>query len=89
MSAMLRRSPTTAWKRLGDELLIVASDTNTLTVLNDTGARVWELLEQARSLDELVATIVEEFAVDEGAARRDVAQFVEALDRQQLVERVG
>lgn len=88
MSVTLKRSPTTAWKRLGSELLIVASDTNTLTVVNDTGARVWELIEQARTVDEIVAVIVDEFAVDEFAARADVERFLTSLERQRLVERV-
>jgi hypothetical protein len=57
-------------------MLIISSDSNMLTILNDTGARVWELLGEELSIEEIAAVICLEFACSEPTARSDVETFV-------------
>lgn len=83
--AMLRRNDRTAWRRVENEVLIISSDSNTLTVLNDTGARVWELLDSPASVDALAVAIADEFEVDEPSARRDIESFVADLSKRRLI----
>ena len=85
MAHLLRRNPRTAWHRVENEVLIISSDTNTLTVLNDPGARIWELLETQMGVDELAMHLVDEFEVDAVTARRDVERFVDDLRKGNLV----
>ncbi|MHC1729324.1 MAG: PqqD family protein [Syntrophobacteraceae bacterium] len=60
---------------LGSKVL----DMNALITLNATGRSVWELLSEDRSLEYLVAEVVKEFDIDEGAARADVQAFLNQL----------
>jgi len=64
-------------RRLGDSAVLVRLSTNRIYELNDTGARLWELLEQGASIDTAVATLVTEFA----APHDDIARDVDALIR--------
>lgn len=47
--------------------------------LNETGAFIWELLKEERTLDELAEALVEEFDVDFDQAKKDVEEFLKQL----------
>ncbi|RMG07125.1 MAG: PqqD family protein [Planctomycetota bacterium] len=49
--------------------------------------RVWELLATPRSLDDLLAAVVEEFAVAEDRARADLERFLGELLAARVVEK--
>ena len=81
----VKRSTRVAWRRIEDEVVVVSSDQNNLTILNDTAARVWELLEGTRSLDQLTDAIHLEFEVSREVARADVGKFVGELQTRGLI----
>ena len=88
MMTLFRRSPQTAWRRVQDEVLIVATQGNRLSVLNDTAARVWELLDHDVSSDDIATALSQEFDVDEATARRDVELLLAELLERNLVGKV-
>lgn len=61
-------------------------DMNALITLNATGRRVWELLAQDCSLEDLVAEVVAHFEVDQEAARADIQAFLDHLRDMGLLE---
>ncbi len=67
----------------GDVLLVPigesALDLKGLLTLNETAARLWELLPQCASEDELVQTMRSEYEVEESQLRADVAEFLAQL----------
>lgn len=78
-------------QEVGGERLLVplgaqVIDLNGLIILNDTAARVWELLAEERSLDELGAAVSEQFDVAADVARADVEVFVNEAIRLGLLE---
>ena len=55
-------------------------DFNGIINLNDTGAFLWERLEQGATEEQLTAAILEQYTdVDEAAARESVAEFINTL----------
>lgn len=55
-------------------------DFNGIINLNDTGAFLWEMLENGADEDALVAGILENYTdVDEPTARKSVREFVQTL----------
>lgn len=57
-----------------------ALDLNMMITLNDTGAFLWERLQQETSEDALVDALLSEYDVDAGTARKAVLAFVEKLN---------
>lgn len=55
-------------------------DLNMMITLNDTGAFLWEQLQNEREEADLVAALLKEYDVDEETARSCVADFVKKLD---------
>lgn len=84
-----RRNTETAWRRVESEMLIVATKGNKLTVLNDTGGRVWELLDEAGTIEAIAKEIAAEFQVDATSAQLDVSRLIADLEQRNLVIRVG
>lgn len=53
---------------------------NMMITLNDTGAFLWERLQQETTEDTLVAALLGEYDTDEATARKSVAAFVKKLN---------
>jgi hypothetical protein len=83
---LIQRNRRTAWRRVEDEVVIVSSETNALTILNETAGRVWELLGEPRTYEELATALSLEFDVEVGQARRDVADLVADLRLSKLID---
>ena len=56
-------------------------DLNMMITLNETGAFLWEKLEQDTTQENLVVALLAEYDVDEATARAAVAAFVEKLEK--------
>lgn len=59
----------------GDEL-----DLNMMITLNETGAFLWERLQDETTEDALVEALLGEYDVDEATARKSVAAFAQKLN---------
>ena len=80
----LRRSPDTAWQRIGEEAVVMNLAGSRVLGLNPTGALVWSLLEE-RDEDGLAEAVAEQFAIDTEAAREDIRAFLDLLRERGLV----
>ena len=64
----------------GDELNL-----NLMITLNETGAFLWEQLQQDTSEENLVQALLEQYEVDEETARASVRRFVGELKDHELL----
>jgi hypothetical protein len=60
-------------------------DFNGLITLNSTGVFLWKLLEKESSRDELLATMLDEYEIDEAIAKTDIAEFIDKLKGADLI----
>jgi hypothetical protein len=61
------------------ELMAMSVDRGMCYGLNAVGTRIWALIAEPRSIDDLCARLREEFDVEEEECRRDVVDLVEEL----------
>ncbi len=73
-----------AW--VGDEHVMMSAETGICISLSETGGRIWELLEQPRSLDSLCAQLADEYEIEHSALRHDVVAFLESMESQKAVQ---
>lgn len=50
-----------------------------LIILNETGQRIFELLQTEQTEEALVKSLLDEFDIDESTARSDVSEFLQIL----------
>lgn len=78
MTTRYAQQPESPATVVAGEAAVVTPGDARLHVLNEVGTRVWALCEgEGRTLDELVAALCAEFAVDEATARAQTQAFVD------------
>lgn len=76
---MKLRTEGVTWQEIDGELVILDLQTSAYLTTNVTGALLAKQLVDDRDLEDLVSTLVQEFAIDEQTARTDATAFVEQL----------
>ena len=74
------------WRTLDTEALVVDVGGGTLYPLNSVAARIWQLCDGARSVDDIARVLADEFEADEAVIRRDAERFIDDLVAAKLVE---
>jgi hypothetical protein len=81
----LRPAPRVLERRVGAEMVLVHPETNQIYALNETGARLWELLPTHPTSADLIRGLQEEFEGDEREIEREVDRLVAELARHGLL----
>jgi hypothetical protein len=84
MGKAARPHPDVAWRRVGEEVVVVKLKTNRIYSLNHTGAR-WELISAGHDREAAEAALMAEFDVDEGELRKEVGALLEELAKEGLI----
>jgi hypothetical protein len=72
-------------RRLDDQTVLVKLRTNRIFELNRTGARLWELLEEAPSESQIVTGLLAEFDVSQEQLEREVRALLDSLLEEGLI----
>ena len=73
------RSSSALSRQVGDETLVTRVDRVSIDVLAGTAGHIWRLLEQPRTLAELVEVLGGDYRADPERIRRDVDRLLEDL----------
>ena len=84
--ALFRRSATLLTAEVDGDLMAMSVDNGVCYGLDRIGTRIWSLLDEPRSLDQLCTLLVAEFDVDATQCRRDVGRLLDELRGEGLVE---
>ncbi|MCK9459151.1 MAG: PqqD family protein [Proteobacteria bacterium] len=77
-----------AFRKIGDSVVLVNIEDNTMIRLNDTGSEIWACLD-GRNVGQIAARICELFEVPAEKALADTREFLEMLHGRGLVEAEG
>ena len=90
MEQTLRPNPRCVFRRMkeGSGGVLLNLETGEYRRVNETGARIWELLEGGRTRTDLLAQLRAEVDDPPGTMESEVAAFLDALIDRNLVESV-
>ncbi|MCU4743573.1 PqqD family peptide modification chaperone [Halobacteria archaeon AArc-m2/3/4] len=71
---------------LDDEMVILDGDAGTYYGLNEVGCRIWELIQEPRTVADVRHRLVDEYDVDPERCTRDLHNVLEDLSSSELVE---
>jgi hypothetical protein len=71
---------------LGDEAAVLNLKNSVYYGMNPVGARVWNLLQQSRSVAEIRDVVLEEFEVGVERCERDLLELLEKMRAEGLIE---
>lgn len=75
--------------KLGEEAAILGLKNSVYYGLNGVGARIWELLREPKSLEDVQTAIVSEYDVSAEQAEKDLVQFLRGMLAEGLIEISG
>jgi PqqD family protein of HPr-rel-A system len=85
-----RRDPTLPFQSMDEEAIVIDPRTREVHLLNETAARIWDLLETPCSVDELCAALAEEYeGASPEALRLEVEGFLADLGGRGLLSAKG
>lgn len=82
-----RFSPDIAWRRIGDESVVLDLKSSDYYSLNETAALLWESLGEGLTPEKAVARLCEEFEAEPDAVRKDVEAALAELLSARLILR--
>lgn len=85
-----QKDPNVVYREVAGERILVpirkqTADMASIYVLNETGARIWDLIDGQRSLAEIQDILVQEYDVEPQVAADDLAELVEQLGEMGIV----
>lgn len=74
------------YAEVGDETVVLQTDTRMYYSLNPVAGRIWELLQEPRKVNEIRDTVVDEYDVSRARCEDDLFEFLELLSEEDLIE---
>jgi len=83
---VVRRSENLLTSKMDDELVMMNLEKGEYYGLNVIATRIWSLLEQPQSIEQLINCLTDEFDVSRDKCLNDIAPFLENLMNRQIIE---
>jgi len=80
-----RRAESVLAQRSADSLVLLSPESGQYYTLDEVGARVWELCDGVRSVDDVVASVHAEYDAPLDMIRSDVLELLEELHVEHLL----
>jgi len=81
-----RRSPDLPFRVVDEEVVIVSPNKGEVTVLNETAAKIWQLLDGKRTLKQIADILTDEFEVEREKAYADCLNLLKELEQKGFVQ---
>lgn len=76
---MICRNESILFSELEDKLLMMSIDNGEYYSLDSIAARIWELIETPKSIEQLCSILVKEYDVRPDTCEQDVVEFIEKM----------
>lgn len=86
MQSTVVASPGLTAANLGDEAVLLDSNSGRYYGLNELGARIFELIRTPTRVDEVKGKLLEEYRVEESKLEADLTAFLQGMEQRNLIE---
>ncbi len=86
IDTIVRQSPDQVSSSVEGEVAIMSIERGSYYMLNEVGARFWQLIEQPCRLGDACETLLGEFDTSRGQCEREIIQLGQELLEQNLIE---
>lgn len=73
--------------RMDNEIVMMHPESGKYFALNPVASRIWELLEQPNSINDLVEKLLREFDVTQDVCKTEVTVFIEEIMEKKLIDK--
>jgi hypothetical protein len=87
--SIFKRSPEVVAAAVGEKSFLLHVEEWVYLELNESGSRIWELLDDGRTVDGVVEDLVRDFDLDPAVGVGDTTEFLATLEAKHFVTRVA
>jgi hypothetical protein len=86
LDKIYKKSDSVVSRKIANEFILIpirqnVADLESIYTLNEVGARIWELMDGKMTMREIKEKIVEEFEVTVHEAEKDIAEYLQQLEK--------
>lgn len=85
LNTSIKRGEDYVFNEVDGELVMMNIETGSYASMNETGKSIWGLLEEPKSVEQVLQSLTEEYEISLEAAQKDVLPFLEQLLAQKIV----
>ena len=94
LSNIYQKDSNIVFRKIANEYILVpvrqkVADLNSIYILNEIGAMIWELIDGRKSLTEILANVMAGYDVETETAKDDLLYFVGQLVKIKAVEEIN
>ncbi len=89
LNLTIRFSKDVVFRDLDDEMIIMDMNTGKYFGLNETGAKIWALLDKYQKPKKVIDELLTEYNLSEDECEREVKQFLQAILNKGLIDVEG
>ena len=82
-------APSILHSKIDEEVILMSIEADSYFGLDPIASRIWELLEEPKSLQELTATLTEEYEVDADTCQQDVQELLDDMAGRGLIQQTA
>jgi hypothetical protein len=82
---IVQRNPDMVASKLDDEYVMMSVENGEYYGLDETGSRIWDLIEDEIEVNDLVGKLMKKYDVDKEICENDVLEFLQELYNKKLV----
>jgi len=86
MNSVVKRRPEIVHSDMDGEIVMMSIEQGEYYGIDAIGAEIWTMLEEARSIREICASLCERYDVDESVCQQDVMRFLEQMVERKIIE---
>ena len=81
----ISRSDNFVFNEVDGELVMMNIETGAYASMNETGKSIWTMLDEPKTIDSVIITLMEEYEIDRAACEADVLPFIENLAKAEIL----
>jgi hypothetical protein len=85
LSTKIARSDNFIHNVIDGELVMMNIETGSYVSMNNTGKIIWEQLENAKTVNEIISDLLNQFTIERSQCEADVIPFIEKMIEQSIV----
>jgi len=88
MANRIAQAEDVIWRRIGDDVIVIKDDGQSIHVLNKTAASIWEMCDGKCGINEITTRLCERFDVSFEDAYADVKEIIEKLTQTGIMNQI-
>jgi len=74
------------WREIDGEIAIISPENKHLHTFNNVGSNIWKMLDGKNDLDAITDKVASKYGQSLSVVKKDVSEFINDLDRLNLIE---